>query len=154
MAGGAISVEPTEGLAGQTRTVRVTLAAGAPAVRLDYPGRFQQGGLNGRSFVPGRPDGRTLDADGRTVTLDVSGLPAGTYRVPVRRGGAVIGTAVFRLYAQRREGDEEAKLKGPFGPVGRAPIDSSGDATEECETFVAVEPDNGQRFATYGNDIA
>src|SRR5215207_4254162 len=144
VAGGAITVEPTEGLAGLLRTVRVTLARGQAPVALDYPDRFQRRALNGRAYVKGLPTGRTLDRADPSVAIDVSGLPAGTYRLPVRRGGAQIGTAVFRLYAQRKEGeedDEKGELRGPFGPIGRNPIDSSGDATEESETFVAVEPD-------------
>jgi len=155
VARGAITVEPTEALAGTQRTVKVTLAAGEAAVAVDYPGRFQQRAINGHSFMPGRPSGRTLDSGDRSVTLDVSGLPAGTYRLPVRRGGRLLGTAVFRLYTQRKEGDEgeESELRGPFGALGRVPINSTDDLTEESETFVAVDPANTDRFATYGNDI-
>jgi hypothetical protein len=155
VAGGAITVAPTEGLAGDLRSVRVTLAAGAAPVDLDYPARFRERAANGRAYVRGTPSGRTLRPADRTVEIDVSGLPAGTYRLPVRRGGKLLGTAEFRLYAQRKEGDEQdsERLRGPFGPIGRNPVDSSEDNSEESETFVAVEPDNGQRFATYGNDI-
>src|SRR5689334_8124679 len=154
VAGGAITVDPTEGIAGLTHTVKVTLASGEPGVSIDYPGRFQASAINGRSYVPGRPAGASLSAADRSVSIDVSRLPAGTYELPVRRGGTVIGTAVFRLYVGEREGDQNDRLSGPFGPLGRAPIDSSNDSTEESETFVAVEPDNVQRFATYGNDIS
>jgi hypothetical protein len=153
VAGGAITVEPTEGLAGLQHSVKVTLAGGESAVDLGYPARFQARALNGRSFVPGRPSGRALGPSDRTAEIDVSGLPAGTYRLPVRRGGKVLGTAVFRLYARRREGDEGKELRGPFGPVGRNPVDSSQDATEESETFVVAVPGDASRFATYGNDI-
>ena len=128
VAGGAITRRADRGAGRPDETVRVTLARGSPPrCAVDYPGRFQQGARsNGRSFVPGRPAGRTLDADGRTADARrVAGCPR-ALRLPVRRGGAAIGTAVFRLYAQRREGDEEAQAqRGPFGPVGRSPIDSS-----------------------------
>ncbi|MDX6656600.1 MAG: hypothetical protein QOH62_1393 [Solirubrobacteraceae bacterium] len=153
VAGGAITVEPTEGLASALQTVRVTLAAGAAPVDLAFPARFSQRAINGHAFVKGTPRGRRLDASGRTVSLDVSGLPAGTYRLPVRRGGAVIGTAVFRLYARRREGGDERAATGPFGRLGRVPVDSSNDNTEESEAFIVAEPDNPQRIAAFGNDI-
>src|SRR3954454_13281116 len=153
VADGAITVEPTEGLAGLQRTVRVTLAAGEGAVDLSYPSRFSDRTLNGHAFVPGLPTGRTLDASSRSATIDVSGLPAGTYRLPVRRGGRLLGTAVFRLYAQRKEGDEgENQLRRPFGRLGRNTFDASNDSTDESETFVVAEPDNTLRFAAYGND--
>ena len=159
VAGGAITVEPTEGLAGMLRTVRVTLAQGQAPVALDYPDRFQRRALNGRAYVKGQPAGSALDPSDRSVAIDVSGLPAGTYRLPVRRGGADIGTAVFRLYAQRKEGDEEeGALRGPFGPIGRNPVDSSDNTSEDSETFIAVVPGavplNERRFASYGNDFS
>jgi hypothetical protein len=156
VAGGAITVQPTEGLASALRTVRITLAPGAGAVDLAFPRRFSQRAANGRAFMSGRPAGRRLDAADRSVQLDVSGLPAGTYRLPVRRGGALIGTAEFHLYAQRKEGREEEDGEtrtGPFGRLGRVPVDSSQDSTEESETFIVAEPDNPDRFASYGNDI-
>jgi hypothetical protein len=156
VAGGAISVQPTEGFASALRTVRISLASGAGAVDLAFPRRFSQRASNGRAFMRGRPLGGHLGAADRSVDLDVSGLPAGTYRVPVRRGGALLGTAEFRLYAQRKEGREEEegeKQAGPFGRLGRVPVDSSGDDSEESETFIVADPDTPARFASYGNDI-
>jgi hypothetical protein len=153
VAGGQITVSPTEGFAGQLRTVTVTLAPGEPGVTIDYPGRFGSRALNGRPYVPGRPTGGTLRADARSLAIDVSGLPAGTYSLPVTIGGRRIGVAVFRLYAQRKEGGGETAERGPFGPLERVPIDSSDDNSEESETFVAVDPADTQRFVTYGNDI-
>jgi hypothetical protein len=152
IAGGEITVEPTEGLASALKTVRVTLATGAAPVDLAFPARFSQRAINGRAFVKGTPRGRRLDASGRTLSLDVSGLPAGTYRLPVRRGGAVIGTAVFRLYTRRREGGADEAPKGPYGRLGRVPVDSSQDTTEESETFIAVNPANPQRIVSSAND--
>ena len=58
VAGGAITVEPTEGLAGMTKTVTVTLARAERGVSIEYPDRFQARAINGRSYVPGRPAGR------------------------------------------------------------------------------------------------
>jgi hypothetical protein len=161
VAGGAVSVEPTEGLASFQKTVRITLAANADPVDLDFPGRFSQRAVNGRLFVKGRPTGRHLGLEDRSYDIDVSGLPAGTYRIPVRRAGRTIGTAVFRLYTRRREGGDEERVreaaKGPFGPIGRVPVDSSQDATEESETFIAatpVAPDLAhQRVVAFANDI-
>src|SRR5262245_50841403 len=153
VAGGALTVEPTEGLAGAQQTVTVTLAPGEGAVDLDYPARFQARAITGHAFVPGRPSHSSLSPSDRVAEIDVSGLPAGTYRIPVRRGGKLLGTAVFRLYTRRRESDERDELRGPFGSVGRVPIDSSNDSTEESETFVAADPGDVARFATYGNDI-
>jgi hypothetical protein len=152
VADGQITVTPTEGFAGQLGTVTVTLASGAKGVKLDYPSRFASRAINGRSYVPGRPTGDSLAPPDRSVAIDVSGLPAGTYRLPVRRADTVIGTAVFRLYAQRKEGAETRT--GAFGPLQRAVIDSSNDNSEESETFVAVDPANTNRFVTYGNDIS
>jgi hypothetical protein len=152
VADGQITVTPTEGFAGQLRTVTVALASDARGVSLEYPDRFSARAINGRSYVPGRPTGDALTPDDRAITIDVSGLPAGTYRLPVRRAGAVIGTAVFRLYAQRKEGSETRT--GAFGPLQRVAIDSSDDNSEESETFIAVDPGNADRFVTYGNDIS
>jgi len=152
VASGQITVSPTEGFAGQLRTVTVTLASGANGVTLDYPSRFSSRAINGRSYVPGRPIGDSLAPADRSVAIDVRGLPAGTYRLPVRRGGRLVGTAVFRLYAQRKEGADTRT--GAFGPLQRAVIDSSNDNSEESETFVAVDPGDTNRFVTYGNDIS
>src|SRR4029079_6765061 len=114
VAGGVITVTPTEGIAGLTHTIDVTLASGEPGVSIDYPDRFQDRAINGRSYVPGRPAGEALSAAHPSVSIDVSRLPAGTYRLPVRRGSTVLGTAVFRLYVGEREGDEERdRLTGP-----------------------------------------
>ena len=67
----------------------------------------------------------------------------------------MIGTAVFRLYVGEREGDEEAAI----GSRGRSARSAAVRSTRRrlhrgVRAFVAVEPDNGQRFATYGNDIS
>src|SRR4051812_17817766 len=123
VAGGAITVDPTEGLAGLTHTIKVTLASGEPGVAIDYPARFQDRAINGRSYVPGRPAGEALSAADRSVSIDVSGLPAGTYRLPVRRGAAVIGAAVFRLYVGGREGGEGGgRPRGAVRPPGPNPL--------------------------------
>ena len=63
---------------------------------------------------------------------------------------STIATARFRLYAPRREGLEEGgderAARAVFGKLGRVPVDSSQDATEESETFVVLSPQNPQRI--------
>jgi hypothetical protein len=151
---GAVTVTPTEGIASVTRSVEIQLRRGT-AVNIDLPARFSRRGLNGRAFVDGTPASAALDS-GATLSLDVSGLPAGTYRLPLHRNGALIGTAVFRLYSASREGDEAGakNLPTPFGRLDRAELDTSQDATEESETFIAVDPADVNRIVTSANDIS
>jgi hypothetical protein len=128
-----VSVTPAEGIAAYTEKIRLSLSGAAePAVDVVLPDRFGARAQNGRAYVPGRPTGsRRLSSAAPTVSFDVGGLPAGTYALPLRRGGKTVATAHFRLYAPRKEGLEEGDEtgKGAFGPIGRVPIDSSGDST-------------------------
>jgi hypothetical protein len=154
VAGGDVTISPTEGIASVTQAVEINLRRGGP-VDVGFPARFSERALNGRAFVKGTPSSGSVD-EGGTLSIDVSGLPAGTYRLALRRAGRRIGTAVFRLYTVRREGEEaegEERAAGPFGPLTRAAIDSSQDAFEESETFIAVNPANRQRIITSANDI-
>src|SRR5207244_3977556 len=155
---GGVSVSPAEGIASMTQTLTFALTdPSAGAVDIALPAQFGARSQNGRSYVPGRPTGtRRLSSADRSVSFDVGGLPAGTYAVPIRRGGTTIATARFRLYAPRREGLEEggdARARAVFGKLGRVPVDSSQDNTEESETFVVLSPQNPQRIVTAGNDI-
>ena len=90
-----VRVSPAEGIAARTQNVTLTLAdASAGPVQIVLPDEFGARSQNGRSYVPGRPSGsRRLSAADRSASFDVSGLPAGTYDIPVRRGGRTIGTA-------------------------------------------------------------
>jgi hypothetical protein len=153
VAGGDVTVTPSEGIASVTRTVAIHVTRGG-SIHADFPARFSKRALNGRPFVPGSPSSGSVDT-GSTLTLDVSGLPAGTYQLPLYRGNSRLGTAVFRLYAASREGDEgEKKLPAPFAAVSRIEIDTSQDETEESETFIAVDPANTNRIVTSANDIS
>ena len=152
VAGGDVTVTPAEGLASITRTVTIHVNGGGP-VGVDLPTRFSDRAANGRPFVRGTPSSGVADA-GADLVLDVSGLPAGTYRLPLSRRGRPIGTATFRLYTPQREGAQEGdRAAGPFGEIGRIPIDTSNNAMEENETFVAVDPADPGRIITAGNDI-
>jgi hypothetical protein len=152
VAGGAVTVTPAEGVASITRTVTLHVNGGGP-VGVDLPARFSGHAANGRPFVRGTPSSGVADA-GADLVLDVSGLPAGTYRLPLSRGGRPIGAATFRLYTPQREGAQEGdRAAGPFGAVGRIAINTSNDATEENETFVAVDPADPARIITSANDI-
>jgi hypothetical protein len=151
-AGGDVTVSPAEGIASVTGTVRVAVRRGA-GVQVGFPALFAQRAANARPFVRGTPSGGAVDS-GHALAIDVSGLPAGTYRLPLRRGGRQIGTATFRLYVPSREGAErDSQAAGPFGPLERAAIDTSNDSTEESETFVAVDPADPNRIVTAANDI-
>jgi hypothetical protein len=151
-AAGDVIVSPAEGIASVTRTIQLRVTNGTP-VEVDFPARFSQRAANGRPFVRGTPSGATLDA-GSAVSIDVSGLPAGTYRLPLLRGGRRIGNAVFRLYTPTREGDAAgARAASPFGRLGRIFLDTSNDTTEESETFVAADPADPNRIVTAANDI-
>jgi hypothetical protein len=155
-----VTVTPAEGVAARTQKVTLTLTdPDAGPVQLVLPERFGARSQNGRSYVPGRPSGsRRLDAGDTSISFDVSGLPAGTYALPIKRAGTTIGVARFRLYAPRKEGIEDEgegdSGREVFGPVGRVPVDSSQDSTEESETFVALSPLDSHRIVAYGNDIS
>jgi len=157
---GGVAVSPAEGVASYTQTVTLTLTdPGNGPVELALPARFGERARNGRAYVPGTPTGtRRLGASGRSVKFDVSGLPAGTYALPVSRGGRKIATVRFRLYAPRREGaeeegEQEGSARAAFGRLGRVPIDASEGLGEESESFVALSPLDPQRVVAYGNDI-
>lgn len=153
-----VNVSPAEGIAGKTQTLTFSLTdPGAAPLDVVLPDLFSARSQNHRSYVPGRPTGaRRLTGGERSVDFDVSGLPAGTYSFPLRRGGRTVGTARFRLYAPRKEGIEEAEGGSAgtvFGRIGRVPIDASSGLGEESETFVALSPLDPQRIVAYGNDI-
>ena len=154
VADGDVTVTPAEGLASITRTVTVHVVGGS-TVDVQFPARFATRASNGRPYVRGTPV-RGIAAPGSDLQIDVSRLPAGTYRLPLRRDGGLIGTAIFRLYTPVREGDSSGSPRAgtPFGQIGRIPLDSSNDLTEESETFVAVDPADPNRIVTAANDIS
>jgi hypothetical protein len=151
VAAGDVTVTPAEGVASITQVVVLHVANG-PAVQVAFPPRFSESAANGRPFMRGRPSTAIVDA-GADLRLDVSGLPAGTYTLPLRRGARRIGTATFRLYTPEREGDADGRSEGPFGPVERVPLNTSFDSAEESEPFVAVDPADANRIVTAANVV-
>jgi hypothetical protein len=151
-----VSVSPAEGVAAYTQKVTLTLADPVSGpVDVALPARFSERAQNGRAYVPGTPSGsRELSAASRSVSFDVGGLPAGTYALPIRRGGRKAGAVRFRLYAPRKEGVEsEDETPSIFGPVQRVPLNASAGQGEESETFVVLDPNDAKRVVAYGNDI-
>ena len=103
--------------------------------------------------------GRTVELDlapspeGTTASFEVEdrGIPAGTYRLPFSwrdaRGRAKrAGTAVVRVFARVREGEETPEAFGRLASPG-VTSNVSGDTIEESETFIATTPGNRNRVA-------
>lgn len=165
-----------------TVTVHLARDAGGASLLVTLPQRFVQRAPSGlryagtprlrdsaRGRATARVDGRDLVVDlgdaaaGSEVSfsIDVSGLPAGEWPLALRwrdPQGATsdLGSAAFALVPARREPGAEARQPGPFGALApvRLEQDVSNDATEESETFVAVDPSNPARLVSAANDIS
>jgi hypothetical protein len=100
----------------------------------------------------------TLELDGTSAGVQTTfeiidtGIPAGTYRLPVRwtdgQGTRSLGDLEVRLYAPAREGitpDVDS------GSDERVPFNVTNDASTESETFVTVVPNNPQRVLVGAN---
>ncbi|HET8535930.1 MAG TPA: hypothetical protein VFL73_02005 [Solirubrobacteraceae bacterium] len=183
---GQLTVSPALGPAGLTGQVTLTVHlaedANGASLRATLPQRFVERAANGLRYAgtprlraTGRGNakswvaGRDLTVDlgaapaGSDVsfTIDVSGLPAGTWPIKLRWRDAQnrvtnAGTAAFALVPARREPAAEGRDAGPFGALAAVRIeqDVSNDGTEESETFVAVDPADPARLVSAANDIS
>jgi hypothetical protein len=185
---GDLEVSPAmapAGLTGEvTFTVRLDRDAGGAALLAELPQIFVKRAASGLRYA-GTPrlrataNGRATSAvSGRELTvdlgsapagsqvsfsIDVSGLPAGTWPISLRwrdAGGGTqqLGTAAFALVPARREpgSEDQEQRSGAFGKLApfRLEQDVSNDSTEESETFVAANPANPDRVVSAANDIS
>ena len=186
---GALSVEPAEQLAAVAgATVRLEVVLDRPAegaaLIVTLPRRFVQTPASEIPFAgeptlaPDSGDEAELDngarsatlelgttAAGETVamTIEVGGLPAGTYDLPLRwrdSGGAVTraGKARIRLYAPRRESEPAGVRAATSAGLVSAPmpgfaVNASNDGGEQSETFIAVTPLDSHRVLAAANNI-
>jgi hypothetical protein len=106
--------------------------------------------------------GHARKGDTATVEIPNVGLPAGTYDLPLlwrRADGTSVsaGAAQVTIHAGSKEGD--AAAASIFAPpravsLGSPANSTAGDGQEESETFIAVDPADGDRIATAANDIS
>ena len=151
---------------GQEIAFRVALdrAVSSGSLRLTLPARWLQTAPSGLRYAQlPRAEGARLERSGRVVrasvrdalagdevavTVEDVGIPAGTYEIPYEwrsPRGSQSGTAKVVLYAPTREAGPEnpwARLSSPG-----AEFNSTNDALEQSETFIAVSPSDDDRIA-------